>query len=399
MTKPTCDDLEAENAAQLEARSARLAERVREVDARKNGWLLESIMETSAKAKQKREAAIKDWRWLLWDSDEARDRIHPELGAGWTAVLKEACCVRKDKEKEKVNRIREDGDRGPLRLWPSTEDEYGEVTSEPFKDMVVTVPLLDWCVRREYEPDAKTFEVTARGGDMDAIRWLRKHKCPWDDEKYGGNACRGAAYGGHLDVLKWLRKEGCPWNVHTQYTCSEAAKGGHLDVLKYAHENGCPWDEWTCRYAATGGRLDVLKYAHENGCPWDEQTCKGAAEGGHLNVLKYLRENGCPWDREACEMAAEGGHLNVLKYAHEHGCPWDVYTCSSAARGGHLDVLKYLHENGCPWNRMTCSGAARGGHLGVLKYARQNGCPWEKSSCLSVTPKNDVKQWIMSQPE
>ena len=37
VTKPTCDDLEAENAAQLEARSARLAERVREVDARKNG--------------------------------------------------------------------------------------------------------------------------------------------------------------------------------------------------------------------------------------------------------------------------------------------------------------------------------------------------------------------------
>ena len=60
MTKPTCDDLEAENAAQLEARSARLAERVREVDARKNGWLLESIMETSAKAKQKREAAKGD---------------------------------------------------------------------------------------------------------------------------------------------------------------------------------------------------------------------------------------------------------------------------------------------------------------------------------------------------
>ena len=23
------------------------------------------------------------WRWLLWESDVARDIIHPELGAGW----------------------------------------------------------------------------------------------------------------------------------------------------------------------------------------------------------------------------------------------------------------------------------------------------------------------------
>ena len=227
---------------------------------------------TRLQAKRKREAAIRDWRWLLWDSDLARDKLHPELGAGWTAVLKEACCVRKDKEKDKVNRVREEGDSGPLRLWP--KEKYG--MRHDFEDMVVRVPLLEWCVRRKYKPDARTFQATARGGDMDAVRWLREHKCPWDDTIPGTNACIGAARGGHLDVLKWLRTEGCPWD---EKTCWHAAYGGHLNVLKYAHENGCPWNKWTCVEAAEGGYLDVLKYAHENGCPWNVVTCKCAAWG------------------------------------------------------------------------------------------------------------------------
>ena len=126
----------------------------------------------------KRQRAIKyetkDWRWLLWKSDIAHDKIHPELGAVWTAVLKEACCVRKGVDKDKVERLREEGDHGPLRLWPQSRTS--------FQGIVVTVPLLEWCVRRKYKPSARTFQATARGGDMDAIRWLHEHKCPWNDD-------------------------------------------------------------------------------------------------------------------------------------------------------------------------------------------------------------------------
>ena len=230
---------------------------------------------TRSQTKRKREAAIKDWRWLLWDSAFATEYLHRKLGAGWTAVLKEACCVREGVDKDKVNRLREDGDRNWLRLWPRHE--------KPFKDMVPTVSLLEWCVAQKYKPDAATFEATARGGDMDAVKWLRRKKCEWNGQVRTSptkllhyNACSGAAWGGHIHILKWLRKEGCPWD---EGTCFEAAKGGHLNVLKYAHENGCPWNKWTCVEAAEGGYLDVLKYAHENGCPWNVVTCKCAAWG------------------------------------------------------------------------------------------------------------------------
>ena len=106
----------------------------------------EQATDTMKQAKRQRaiKYETKDWRWLLWDSDLARDKIHPELGAGWTAVLKEACCVSAGAHKDKVERLREDGDRGPLRLWHK---------DRPFKDMVVTVPLLEWCVRRKYKPN------------------------------------------------------------------------------------------------------------------------------------------------------------------------------------------------------------------------------------------------------
>ena len=329
--------------------------------------------------------------------------------------------MRKDVDDEKVERLREDGDRQPLRLWPkATVDEKHD-----FKGMVPTVPLLEWCVRREYEPDAATIYATARGGDMEALRWLRigwelKLRAPpgvsfasvepfisseWSvvDQvswyEVGGSACAGAARGGHLDVLKWLRDEMCPWDKRT---CIGAVEGGHLHVLKYAHQNGCPWASVeTCMYAAKGGHLDVLKYARENGCWWNEWTCSNAAEGGYLDVLKYAREKGCPWDEQTCEAAAQGGHLDVLKYAHEKGCPWNEKTCSCAAEGGHLDLLKWLRKEGCPWDEETCARAidalSSRGHLKVLKYARANGCPWDVDKCrktATLLDRQHVVDWI-----
>ena len=239
--------------------------------------------------RRKRDAEGEDWKWLLWESGIARETIHPELGAGWTAVLKEACCARKDEDKDKVNWLREDV-KEPLKLWP--KEEWDEPCV--FKGMVVTVPLLEWCVRRKYKPDAWTFMATARGGDMEAVKWLREHKCPWHQD-YGANACLGAAEGGHLKVLKWLRKEGCPWD---RTTCGGAAKGGHLDVLKYMHRNGCPWDLFTCSNAALGGHMDVLKYARENRCPWDKEDCLQVA----LQVAgRFRKQNVIDWISQQTE--------------------------------------------------------------------------------------------------
>ena len=62
-------------------------------------------------------------------------------------------------------------------------------------------------------------------------------------------------------------------------------------------------------------------------------------------------------------------------------------------------MLKYAHENGCPWDRSTCYWAASGGHMAVLKYARQNRCPWSKRQCLISANGEEIRAWIMDQPD
>ena len=215
----------------------------------------------------------KDWRWLLWDSDVAREKIHPELGARWTAVLQDALHA---------------ADPPP-------------------------------------SPVSRRMPRTSASATVGVLKWAREHGCPWDEK-----TCYCAAMEGNLDVLKYAHENGCPWD---EWTCSNAAKGGHMNVLEYAHENGCPWEEFTCYSAAKGGHLDVLKYLHNNKCPWDRHTCHSAAEGGHLDVLKYLHENGCPWNKETCLKAASGCHLDVLKYARENGCPWNRQRCLESGKG------------------------------------------------------------------
>ena len=113
---------------------------------------------TRAQSKRKREAKIKDWRWLLWDSDVARDKIHPDLGAGWTAVLKEACCVKAGKDKDKVERLRKDDDEKASARGKRTtlKLKLFNVVETP------TVSMLEWCVARDYEPSAMTFEMELR---------------------------------------------------------------------------------------------------------------------------------------------------------------------------------------------------------------------------------------------
>jgi hypothetical protein len=40
----------------------------------------------------------------------------------------------------------------------------------------------------------------------------------------------------------WLRQLQCPFDV---YTCTWAAEGGQLEVLKWLRGHECPWNEWT----------------------------------------------------------------------------------------------------------------------------------------------------------
>ena len=211
-------------------------------------------------------------------------------------------------------------------------------------------------------------------GSVEILRWLMEEK-GWKLNE--ANTGWWAGMGGSVEVLEYVKGKGYELNGAA---CAGAARGGHLEALKFLRglDPPCPWDEWTCAAAAKGGHLEVLKYlrAQDPPCPWSTSTCTYAAEGGHLEVLKWARSQDppCPWSYGTCLMAARYGYLEVLKWSRSHGppCPWDERTCEEAAKGGHLDVLKWVRSQDppCPWDEGTCQEAAEGGHLEVLKWLR-----------------------------
>lgn len=126
---------------------------------------------------------------------------------------------------------------------------------------------------------------------------------------------------GELEMLKWIRKHNCPWDEETFY---EAVCSGHKEMITWLKSQGCPWNETTCTAAAIHGRLDILKYLRANGCPWSKETSLSAAEHGHVPVLEWLICNGCPWDPyDCCLYAAKRGHGHVLEWMKNHGWDWE----------------------------------------------------------------------------
>lgn len=198
----------------------------------------------------------------------------------------------------------------------------------------------------------------------------------WNEDimqEYDFDPCTEAVSNGNLNLLKWLHDHKCPWN---EDICSTAALNGNLEILKYLHENKCFWNEFTCQSAAKYGHLDCLQYAHENGCPHNYDIIVTATEQGHLNIVQYLHENfSLSKDIFACTVAARNGYLEILQYLHKCGYFWDEYTCSEAAKNGHLEILKYLHKNGCSWDGMSRYSV----HNEILQYLVENKCPiWQK---------------------
>ena len=121
-------------------------------------------------AKRMREAERSDWRWLLWDSDVAREKIHPQIGTAWVAVLKEAM-VPNQSQAKRGSKYKRKPKRVGIRL----------------DEVVPTVALLEWGRGRGCQLTKSVFGCSAKGGDIDTLRWLRNEGTEWDSM-----ACSGA---------------------------------------------------------------------------------------------------------------------------------------------------------------------------------------------------------------
>src|SRR3989344_8989824 len=88
-------------------------------------------------------------------------------------------------------------------------------------------PLSDLMFKLEGKEyvNAFDFREAAESGDMEAVQYLYKRNCPWNDIV---SAC--AARGGHLLVLQWLIARGCPWS-YVGYVVANA--NGQTKVVEW----------------------------------------------------------------------------------------------------------------------------------------------------------------------
>jgi hypothetical protein len=79
------------------------------------------------------------------------------------------------------------------------------------------------------EIDAGVMAAAALAGQTAMCEHLRNTGCGWNDA-----VCEQAGLYGNLDTLRWLREHGCPWDI--EEVLINAATGGHPDIIRYVIE-------------------------------------------------------------------------------------------------------------------------------------------------------------------
>ena len=230
-----------------------------------------------------------------------------------------------------------------MEILPGYKDRYGRVWVKG----AVILPGRPGSSRVKGEVyEGNLVNYAAFQGNVEILRWLMEEK-GWEPHEDTG---KWAGTGGSVEVLEYLLERGYEFD---RKACEGAARGGCLEALKFLRglDPPCPWGEETCARAAEEGHLEVLKWARaqEPPCPWNEGTCNLAAQGGHLEVLKWARSQDppCPWSWATCSEAAEGGQLEVLKWARAQNppCPWSRCKCRRrASKYGHQHVVDWIDQ-------------------------------------------------------
>ena len=89
---------------------------------------------------------------------------------------------------------------------------------------------------------------------------------------------------GHFDLLKWGHNDGRLGS----YPCVFAAKCGNIEALKWLREYKYPWDKSVCNMAAGTGNLNMLIWARENGWERNNRVYNHAVCNGSLDIVKWI---------------------------------------------------------------------------------------------------------------
>jgi hypothetical protein len=73
------------------------------------------------------------------------------------------------------------------------DDQYAQAA-----DLTIMLPVLE---RLGFHLSRQVFEAAAKRGNLEAMKWLQQHGCPWDWQTY-----RAAAVNGNVKNMMWLKQ-------------------------------------------------------------------------------------------------------------------------------------------------------------------------------------------------
>ena len=156
-------------------------------------------------------------------------------------------------------------------------------------DTFEILPGCEWDAKERVEGavyEGDLLNYAAFQGSAEVLRWLMEEK-DWELNEDTG---WWAGMSGSVEVLEHLLERGYEFDM---MACSGAARGGCLEALKFLRglDPPCPWNRGTCAYAVQGGHLDVLKWARSQDppCPWERDDCRERARrNGHLHIVTWM---------------------------------------------------------------------------------------------------------------
>jgi hypothetical protein len=158
-----------------------------------------------------------------------------------------------------------------------------------------SVSKLQWlCTEQQHEfedPDAVAVYAVA-GGNVDVLNWLKEQGVSFPTSTWN---CVAANKQNPLQVVQFLHAEGVEW---TAECCEKAAAAGNVEVLRFMHEHDCPWNRAAVRTAAAqSGSIEVMSYLQQEGLlytvPKLTEMLKVAASHNNLEASKC--QQGAAW--------------------------------------------------------------------------------------------------------
>jgi hypothetical protein len=142
--------------------------------------------------------------------------------------------------------------------------------------------------------DGQSVEYTAaQSHNVDMMAWLVQQP----GIELTVEIMRAAVSSGDVAMCELLLANQCPFNENCCYIAAIAGVQRHenLDVLRWLRQHGCPWDCSVMAYiAAIHNSAALIEYLLQQGVVFTSErlTCLLNAGGAHnsLEVAKWLRE-------------------------------------------------------------------------------------------------------------